>query len=105
LVPALPYKRQPGQLFVARREIERLTRKVNRLEALNRTFALKAQELDRLQPQYLALFEAYGGLLRVVQGYNTIAASCGHCRHWMDFILALSLPASGTVQLPTTPQD
>lgn len=105
LIPALPYKRQPGQLFIARREIERLTLRVNRLEALNRTFALKAQELDRLQPQYLALFEAYGSLLRVVQGYNTITANCENCRHWIDFILALSLPTSGATQSSNTPQD
>jgi hypothetical protein len=105
LVPALPYKRQPGQLAAARREVERLNRRVNRLEALNRAFAVKAQELDRLQPHYLALFEAYRNLLRVVQGYNTITASCGNCRHWMDFILASSFPVSETMQLPIGPQD
>jgi hypothetical protein len=105
LVPALPYRRQPGQLAAARREIERLNRRVNQLEALNRAFAVKAQELDQLQPHYLALFEAYGNLLRVVQGYNTITASCGNCRHWMDFILASSVSASATMQLPIGPQD
>jgi hypothetical protein len=79
--------RELATMAVLKQEVDQLNSTVDQLRTANRGLLAKAEELDRLKPIHLDLFESHGTLLRIVRSYNTVTATCEPCRRGMEFML------------------